>query len=395
MKKHFVIASLFLGLTASAAKFEGSIPEWKENKENFPRAQETFQKALRILKETYADKDVTEEQLYRAALEGMLAALNTEKKNWNVLLSPRDAQNMEVDISGELVGIGTTLDFDAETQNARIRSVIPQSAAEKSGIKKNDIILSVGGKRYKTLPDMVAEIRGKKGESVRLKVLRGDRILDFKIVREKIQIPFLVSGMVNETVGYLSIQQFAENSAELVDKNLKLFDDPKIKKLIIDLRSAPGGVFHQAVKVSSLFLGEGKVIVTTKSRGEDIKLHKGHGAAWRPDVKLVVLVNEETSSGAEILAQALRVHRKAILVGAKTAGKNTVENIEKLPNGYSMKYSYLTLLDASGKIFDGGGLKPDYETTEVKRDYFPHEYAQDLKLRLQQDSSLRLATELP
>ncbi|MNJ96719.1 putative CtpA-like serine protease [compost metagenome] len=397
MKKIVLTLSL-LTFTASsfAAQFEGSIPEWKSEKESFKKPEESFKKALQILKEKYADKNVTEEDLYRAAAEGMLAALNSGKENWNTLLTPRNIQNTNIDISGQLVGIGATLDFDANTKNARVRGTIVGSAAEKVGLRKYDQILSVNGKRHKDLPSMVMDIRGKAGESVKLKILREDRIIDLKITRAEVKIPFVTAANIDSQTGYLQISGFSKESVPDLKTQLDTFKDKKLTKLIIDLRSNPGGVFATALEVAEMFLNKNDVIAKAKTRDGSIKEYKANGNAWSPSTQLIVLTDVETSSGAEVLAASLKENRKAILMGDKTAGKWTVESLERLPNDYYIKYSVMSLLSPSDRSYEGVGLKPDFEINKpAENDFIGFDLAKDIKKRMEIDPALRAAVEFP
>jgi carboxyl-terminal processing protease len=396
MKKTILILT-FMAFASSglAAQFEGSISEWNTEKETFKKPEETFKKAMQILKEKYVDKNVTEEDLYRAATEGMLAALNPGKENWNTLLTPRNIQDTQIEISGQLTGIGATLDFDTATKNARVRGIIPGSAAEKDGLRKLDTVLSVNGKRYPDLVSMIMDIRGKAGESVKLKVLREDRVLDIKVTRAAIKIPLVVTADIDSKTGYLEISGFSNESAVDLKTKLKTFKDKKLTKLIIDLRSNEGGVFEKALDVAGTFFNQGTVIAKAKSRVGSTKEFKATGEAWNPETKLIVLIGPETASSAEILAASLKENRNAVLVGEKTAGKWSVESLERLPNDYYMKYTVMSLTSPSGKSYEGVGIKPDFEIGKRNEgDSIGYDFTRDIKSRIEKDPSLKAAVEL-
>ncbi|HEX7675007.1 MAG TPA: S41 family peptidase [Bdellovibrio sp.] len=397
MKKTILVLSLLTQANSSfAAQFEGNIPEWKSEKESFKKSEESFKKALQILKDKYADKNVTEEDLYRAATEGMLAALNSGKENWNTLLTPRNIQDTNIEISGQLVGIGATMDFDTNTKNARIRGVIQGSAAEKAGLRRYDQILSVNGKRYKDLQSMVLDIRGKAGESVKLKILREDHIIDLKVTRSEIKIPLVVTANIDSQTGYLQISGFTNETPIDLKTQLNTFKNKTLTKLIIDLRSNHGGVFEKAIEAADIFLKKNDVIVKAKSREGSIKEFKSKGSAWSPETKLIVLTDSETSSSAEVLAATLKENRHAILMGDKTAGKWTVESLERLPNDYYIKYSVMSLLSPSDKSYEGVGLKPDFEIGKpTETDFIGYDFIKDIKTRMEKDPTLKAAVELP
>jgi carboxyl-terminal processing protease len=398
MKKTILFLTLTVGMSSIslAAQFEGSIPEWKSNKESFKKPEESFNRAVQILRQKYVDKNLSDEDLYRAATEGMLAALNEGKENWNTLLTPRNAQDTNIEIAGELVGIGATLDFDPPSGNALVRGVIDGSAAEKAGIRKHDLILSVDGKRYKDLPTMVQNIRGKAGEVVNLKILREDKILDFKVKRATIKIPIVISGLINPQTGYLRLDAFTNESAVDTKAVLNSFKDKKLTKLIIDLRGNMGGVFEKGLDVADSFLNKNDIITKAKSRDGSVKEFKAKSEAWSPNTKLIVLTDAETSSSAEILAASLKENRKALLVGGKTAGKWTVESLERLPNDYFIKYSVMSLLSPSGKSFEGAGLTPDLEVSKhPEGDSIGYDFIKDIKGRIEKDPPLKAAVDYP
>ncbi len=375
---------------------EAAVSFWKGNKEPFAKPEESFKRSFQILKENYVDKGVSEESLYLAATEGMLASLNSDsKKNWNTLLSPRAMEDKQIEMSGRLIGIGATLEFDKATGNAKVRDVISGSAALKAGIKVNDQILSVNGKRYKELAEMVADIRGKTGETVKLRILREDQIVEMKIARAPVNIPLIESFQVDDQTGYLSLNTFSKDAQADVKAKLAFFKDKKIRKLILDLRGNRGGIFDNALEVADIFLNKGDVIVKAKTREGVTKEYKAKGNAWSPDTQIVVLTSEETASSAEVLTATLKENRKALVVGAQTEGKWTVESIESLPNSYFIKYSIMLLQSPSGKSYQDVGLSPDFTiakspVTEVMTEY----NIKNLKKRLEKDSTFKAAVEL-
>jgi len=389
-----ILMSFFLVQVSFAAEFEGAISEWNKNNESFKKSEETFKKVLETLKTHYVDKGVTEEDLYRAATEGMLAALNNGKNNWNTLLSPRDMEDLQIEMTGKLAGIGATLEFDKNTGYARVRNVLAGSAALKAGIQVNDLILSVNGKHYKELKDMVADIRGKTGEKVRLKILRQESILDMNVTRSQVSIPFAESAMLNDHTGYLKIESFTNPTLKEVVEQMSLFKGKKLSKLIIDLRNNRGGLFEKSLEVADLFLKNGDVIVKTKSRDGSVRDYKAKATAWSPETRIVVLTDAETESGAEILTAALRENRGATIIGAKTVGKWTVESVESLPNGYAMKYSVMSFESPSGKSFQNTGLTPDIEIVSLTEPERLTLLSKDLKGRMAGDPVLRAAVEL-
>jgi len=337
----------------------------KEPAEKFADPEATFKMVFKKLRENYVDKDLSDEELYRAATEGMLASLNSGKEgeNWNALLSPRMLEEFKIDKTGKLTGIGITLELDPKTGYSRILSLIPNSAASKAGLRSDDQILSVDGKLYKgkTIADVAYAIRGPSGKSVQLKVLREDRLLTFDIKRNLINLTEVESRTIDGQTGLLTLSFFKEGTAQQVEQRLNELQSAKLKKLILDLRGNGGGLFSEAVKVGELFIAKGQVIVRTRARGGKPEEYKSTRDPWRPDVELVVLIDENTSSGAELLTSALKDRRNATTIGHTTMGKWNVQTLEILPNKFAVKYSVSKFESADGNNYQGRGLKPDFE----------------------------------
>lgn len=400
MKKIILITTLLaMGSPLLAAQFDGTILEWNKDKESFKKPEESFQKTLKLLKENFADKNITEEDLYRAATAGMLAALNNDKESWNTLLTPLDMKERAIEVSGQVVGIGATLEFDASSNNAKVRGVVPGSGADRAGLKPLDQILSVNGRRFKELRPMVAAIRGKEGESVKLKVLREDRLLTVDVTRSSVKIPLTISANIDAHTGYLNISGFTEESLPDLKKSMQLFaGKAPLQKLIIDLRSNHGGVFDQARDVTAFFLKKNDVIVMTQLRDGSKKTYKAEGSAWSPETKILILTDKETSSSAEFFAESLRENRHAVIVGTETAGKWTVEMLEELPNHYYIKYSVMSLLSPSGKNFNEKGISPDFafgKAAQSPDSFIGYEFTKDISKRIEVDPTLKAAVELP
>ena len=387
--------TLFLGISVRAANFDGNILEWRKEGQKFSNPEKTFKEVFSRLKEKYVDQSVTDEELYRAATEGMLAALSTGEESWNKLLTPREYEDLKIEMSGTLTGIGATLSFNAETGTALVQNVIPNTGAQRAGLKRGDQILSVEGQRFKgkTLPEMVSVLRGPSGKSVEIKILREDNVIPLKIVRGAIKLQLFEAKKIDETTGYLTISAFTGDSLQEVESRLKTFADQKLKKLIIDLRGNQGGGFDQVLQVAEIFSPKGSVMARTKSRHGKSKEYTSQKEAWNPDAHLVVLVDHKTKSGAELLAASLKENRHAVVIGATTYGKWNVQSIEDLPNHFLVKYSIMDFESPSGKNYQGVGLKPDYEVAgpaEASLGEWSQE-GTEMSVRLTHDAQLKAA----
>lgn len=365
--------------------------------ENFSDSEANFKLVMQKLLEKYIDKNLSKDELYKAATAGMLSSLNKSEETWNKLMSPDDMKELELDLAGKVTGIGAEMKFTEQTGYATITKIVPNSPAEKSGIKKDDQILSVDGKKFKGKPfkDLVYSIRGQVGKKVGLKILRDDRIISLDIKREIIPWTPVEFQKVDNNTGLLAIGYFTEDSPKLVETSLREVNEQNIKKLIVDLRGNSGGGFDQAIKVTELFLPKGKVITTTKNREGKIETFKSNGGLLNNDVQVILLTNKETFCGAELLAAALKENKSVKIVGETTFGKWNAQTVESLPNKFAIKYTVKEFRSPLGNSFQDTGLKPDVEVI-LPKDVDSRELSSrfDVSKRLELDAQLKAAFEL-
>lgn len=364
MKKIVVaiaIALSFLSLSHGAT-FE-KYSEWKHRpQEKFADGEASFQLAMDKLLREYVDKGVSKEDLYRAATAGMLEALNSGDNAWNALLTPQELKEIQSDLSGQVSGIGIGLKFDEATGYAQILNVIPHSPSAKAGLKPDDQILSVDGKRYKgkQFRDIVAAIRGKIGDSISLKVLREDKIIGIKLKREVIPWTPVELTAIDPATQLLTIGYFTKETPKLVEEKMVSINAASVKSLIIDLRNNAGGDFEKAVGTAELFVPKSKTIVSTKDREGKLKSFVSNKGLLRKDIRVILLINKETSSGAELFTGALRDELAAKTLGEKTFGKWNAQTIQTLSNGFAIKYSVMEFLTPQGQSFQNIGITPHF-----------------------------------
>lgn len=365
--------------------------------EKFTDAEKSFNQALEKLANEYVDKGITRQELYRAATAGMLESLNSGEHSWNTLLSPADLKALQGDLSGEVSGIGISLKFEEAMGNGRVLGAIPKSPAKKAGLKRDDLILSVNGQRFKGKPfrEMVAALRGKTGQSVDLKVLRDDRIINVTVKREVIAWTPIELTKVDGATQLLTIGYFTKDTPTRVEEKIIQFNSSGAKNLIIDLRDNSGGGFEQAVKTAELFIPKDQTIVTTKDReGKTQSLTSSKGLL-KKDTKIVILTNKETSSGAELFTGALQDQSEAKVVGETTLGKWNAQMVDTLPNGFAIKYTVKSFQTPKGHSYQGVGLKPDVEVALPQGSETRELWADvDLTKRLESDTQLRAARQL-
>jgi carboxyl-terminal processing protease len=385
------------GPTSVAASAPSSTEEpASEPKEKFSNGAHAFA-AIKdeVMKSYYAD-GLTEDDFYRAASEGVLEHIDPAMRKWNKLLGPSEVAEIRSDLKGELVGVGTEIDFDPATGYTDVQGTIPGSPAEKAGILPGDTIVSVDGKLFKgmTIRDVVSVIRGKAGEPVTLSILRADKLLSFTITRAAITYSHVHHFMLPEGVGYLEVSSFTGKTTAMVKDALDDLARLGAKSLVVDLRDSPGGSFDEAIAATDLMLPTGTPIATVKKRGVKDDAYVAKGAPILATVPLAVLVDHGTSSGAELMTAALQEGRHAFVVGTRTFGKWSVQSIEDLDNGYAYKFTIGTFYAPSGKTYGGVGLEPDVEVSMDDKATSRALAESDPAKRLATDTVLRTAAAM-
>lgn len=363
--------------------------------EPFTKGQAAFNEVRDSLLKSYYADGISEDDIYRAATAGMLEKLEPRMKKYNKLMSPREVAEMKSDLKGEIVGVGVKIEFDSKSGYTDVLGVIPGSASEKAGLLAGDKIVTVNGKLYKglTLRDVAYDIRGKEGTSVQMSILRGDKLLPFTLTRTKLNYDQPAVTLYPDGLGYVRIPSFTEKTTPTIKAGLEDLAKQNPKALVIDLRHAPGGLFEAAVSTAELLLPAGSPIAILKKKGTAEETHVSHGQPILGDLPAVVLVDEQTASGAELLATALHESRHAKLVGAKTYGKWSVQQLDDLDNGYAFKYTLGLFKTPSGKTYEGVGVQPD---VDVAMDETALSRSNDSKPedRLNVDVQLRTAKQL-
>jgi carboxyl-terminal processing protease len=362
----------------------------------FTGGERAFAEVKDALLHHYAGAPVTEDALYRAAVQGMLEHVDPSRATWNKLLSPDDIAAIHADLHGEVVGIGAQIHFDEATGYVDILGVFSGSPAEKAGLFVGDKILNVDGKLYKgkTAKDVLGDIRGKAGDPVTLAVLRADKVLSMTLVRGVVAYDVVQSLMLPETIGYLRVRSFNAKTKPGIDRAMDVFATGGVRGLVVDLRDNPGGGFEDAIASAEAWLPKGAPIARTEKVGSESQVYSSKGSPKLPTIPLVVLVCGETASGAELLAAALREARRAEIVGTHTFGKWSVQTIDDLPNGYGVKYTVSELRSGTGQSYDGVGLSPDIEVDMDSKTIAAALSELDPAKRLAADAQLRTAVAL-
>ena len=330
-----------------------------------PRAPENFDlfwQALEVVRTNFVGRDdVDENALTYGAIRGLIEALGDT--GHSVFLTPEEVQSEQNALDGSVVGIGVLL--GERDDGSVIVSVVPNSPAQRAGIKAGDQIVAVDGEDVEGLPpdQAAARVRGEEGSTVVVTVQRpstGER-LDFSIVREEIRIPSASWAVVpGTTVGLLRLAQFSAGSAD----ELRVARDSVIgagaTSLILDLRGNPGGYVDEAVRSTSLFLRDRVVYIRDLASGERIPVET-YDDVTTTDLPLVVLIDANSASSAEILAGAIKAAERAPLVGVTTFGTGTVLLPYPLADGSSIRLAVERWLTPDGELIFGRGITPTEE----------------------------------
>lgn len=309
------------------------------------------------LKSNY-DGQLTAEQLIEGLKEGLVGASGD---TYTEYLTVEEAKALDEELSGSFTGIGAELGKDPETDALLIVAPIAGFPADKAGLKAKDVIAEIDGQPAYDLSvtEAVEKIRGPKNTQVTLKVVRsGKEELTVTITRDEIKLASVESEILEGNIGYLKISQFSEDTTKLAKEAAKKFKSANVKGVILDVRNNPGGLLDSAVEVSGLWLDRQTVL--EQRRGDTvIRSYKTGRDAPLKGVPTVVLINEGSASASEIVAGALQDHGSATLMGEKSFGKGSVQQIQPLRNGGALKVTIARWYTPDGRNIDKDGIVPD------------------------------------
>ena len=361
MKNNFnLFFIIFLSLFFSNLSFSA-------NEESIYDKIDLFSEVLDKVNNEYVE-EIDHSKAMDAAINGVLQSLDP----YSAYMSPEIFKEMLTETSGEFGGLG--IEVGMEFGVVKVISPIDNTPAEEAGVKAGDYIVKINDIQVqgKTLTEAVELMRGPVGSTIKITVRRRNvkKAIIFNITREIIKIESVKSKIIEDTVGYIRLTSFNENSADQIKEKIKeLRQNKKIEKYILDLRNNPGGLLSQAIKISDFFLNNGE-IVSTKSRK---KKENRKWFARKGDIidgeTLIVLINYGSASAAEIVAGALRDHKRAILIGEKSFGKGSVQSIIPLKNKGAIRLTISKYYLPSGKSISEVGITPDIEIAESSEDF--------------------------
>jgi len=342
-----------------------------------------FGEVLEKINKEYVD-EFNQSESMDSAINGLLQSLDP----YSSYMSPKIFDEMRTETSGEFGGLGIEVSMEAGV--VKVISPIDDTPASRAGLKAGDYIVKINDVQVqgKSLSEAVDLMRGPVGSGIELTVRRrGERkALTFNIIREVIQVQSVKSEIIDENIGYIRLTSFNDNSSDQIEKQIKkLKKNKSLNSFILDLRNNPGGLLSQAIKISDFFLDNGE-IVSTKSR------KKSENRKWfakKGDITdgktLLVLINYGSASASEIVAGALKDHKRAIIVGENSFGKGSVQSIIPLKNRGAIRLTVAKYYLPSGKSISEVGVRPDIEVNEE---------GDDFRIKTDTDNQLNYAIKL-
>ena len=326
-----------------------------------------FGEVLEKINKEYVD-EINQSESMDSAINGLLQSLDP----YSAYMSPEIFNEMQTETSGEFGGLG--IEVSMESGVVKVITPIDDTPASRAGIKAGDYIVKINNIQVqgKSLSEAVELMRGPIGSGIELTVRRrGEKkALIFNVVREIIQVQSVKADLLEKNIGYICLTSFNENSDKQIEKKIKDFEKNKdVTAYILDLRNNPGGLLSQAIKVSDFFLNNGE-IVSTKSRkaSENRKWFADQGDLTNGKT-LIVLINYGSASASEIVAGALKDHKRAILIGENSFGKGSVQSIIPLNNKGAIRLTVAKYYLPSGKSISEVGVSPDIEIDEETDDF--------------------------
>ena len=333
-----------------------------ESNNNVYEKIDLFSEVLSKIEKEYVE-EINQSDTIDAAIDGVLQSLDP----YSSYMSPEIFTNMQTETSGEFGGLG--IEVGMEHGVVKVISPIDNSPAAREGVKAGDYIVKINDVQVqgKSLTEAVELMRGKVGSDIEITVRRRGvkKAIVFNITREIIKVESVKSKLIDDKVGYVRLTAFNENSSDQIKKVIKKFNNNKnLKGYILDLRNNPGGLLSQAVRISDFFLENGEIVSTKgRKKSENRKFFAKSGDITNGKT-LIVLINYGSASASEIVAGALKDHKRAIVLGENSYGKGSVQSIIPLNNKGAIRLTISKYYLPSGKSISEVGITPDIEVEE-------------------------------
>jgi carboxyl-terminal processing protease len=344
----FTVLSLFVMGDAKKARSADDL----ESKLNI------YLQVLDAVKNDYVNKNLDNTKLMYGSIRGLLDSLDDP---YTRFLEPTSYKEMKIRLSGSYSGIGIYIGI--KDKQLIVISPIKNTPAWKAGLKPKDKILAIEGKPTKdmALDEAVSLIRGPSGSLVTMSILRGSAKdpKDYKIPREKIVIKSVETDTLEGNIGYIKLNTFEnQNAAEDMEKALNNMKKKQVKGIVLDVRNNGGGLLQNAIEIGSMFIKDGTIVYTVDREGKKETISSMGNLIW--DRPIVMLINESSASASEILAGALHDNHKAVLVGTRSFGKASVQNVKQLEDGSAILLTIAKYLTPNGTDIMKKGIEPDY-----------------------------------
>ena len=356
---YLIVLTIFFSLNITSS--------FSEKEDDIYSKVDLFSEVLDKVNKEYVD-EINQSEAMDAAINGVLQSLDP----YSAYMSPEMFEEMQTETSGEFGGLGIEVSMEAGV--VKVISPIDNSPADREGVKAGDYIVKIGNEQVqgKSLTEAVELMRGPVGSDLEITIRRRGvkKSLIFNITREIIKIESVKSEIIDTNLGYLRLTSFNENSSKQIkEKIFELNKNKKVEFFILDLRNNPGGLLSQAIKIADFFLDNGE-IVSTKSRKvrENRKWFAKKGDIINGNT-LIVLINYGSASAAEIVAGALKNHKRAILIGENSYGKGSVQSIIPLKNKGAIRLTVSKYFLPSGKSISEVGITPDIEIAESSDEF--------------------------
>ena len=342
-----------------------------------------FGEVLEKINKEYVD-EVDQSKSMDAAINGLLQSLDP----YSAYMTPESFEGMQTETSGEFGGLGIEVGMEAGV--VKVISPIDNTPASKAGLKAGDYIVKINNTQVqgKSLMEAVELMRGLVGSSIEITVRRRGvkKALIFNITREVIQVQSVKSELIDNNIGYIRLTSFNENSSEQIkDKINKLNKNKDLKGYILDLRNNPGGLLSQAIKISDFFLENGEIVSTRSRQASENRKWFAKKGDLTNGKTLIILINYGSASASEIVAGALKDHKRAIILGENSYGKGSVQSIIPLKNRGAIRLTIAKYYLPSGKSISEVGVTPDIEVLEGLDDF---------KFNSETDNQLKFALKL-
>ena len=350
--------------------------------ENIYDKIDLFGEVLEKINKEYVD-EVDQSKTMDAAINGVLQSLDP----YSAYMSPEMFNSMQTETSGKFGGLG--IEVGMESGVVKVISPIDDTPAAKAGVKPGDYIVKVDGFQIqgKSLTQAVELMRGPVGSSIEITIRRMGvkKAIIFNIIREIIEVKSVKSEILEKKIGYIKLSSFNENSGSQIKNSLNKFKKENLKGYILDLRNNPGGLLSQAINITDYFLDDGEIVSTRSRKSSENRKYFARKGDIINGKALVVLINYGSASASEIVAGALKDHKRAIILGENSYGKGSVQSIIPLKNKGAIRLTISKYYLPSGQSISKIGVTPDIEVFEKSEKF---------KINTKTDNQLNFALKL-